>query len=113
MKKNIPRFNYKAQKVILQVVLPFDFIFLFLTFYTFILTINDGEQRVKNHCFYTLKKKKLPEKVCCKCFPVEFMPNRVQNFLEHDLNFTMSDYSRTSKGENFATQKITFVTSVL
>jgi len=37
------------------------------------------------------------------------MPFRVQNYLEYHLNITMSDYSRTSKRENFATRKITFV----
>lgn len=60
----------------------------------------------------SIHKKKVLEKICCKLFPVEFMPNGVQNCLEYELNFTVSDYS-TSKTENFATQKITFVTSVL
>ena len=49
-------FSYKAQKVILQAGVTFGSIFLFLTFYTFNLTINDEKHKVKNHFFYILKK---------------------------------------------------------
>jgi len=40
------KFNYKAQNVILG-LLKFGFIFLFLTFYTFILTTNDDKKELK------------------------------------------------------------------
>jgi hypothetical protein len=46
------KFNYKAQKVILQFGLTFGVIFPLLAFYAFVLTITDDKWRVKNHCFY-------------------------------------------------------------
>ena len=40
------------------------------------------------------------------------MPNIVQNILEWDLKFTMSNYSK-SKRENFSKKKINFVRHLL